>query len=149
MTKLWQKIERLRNIEGLRIADITRRRHSLFMAGLVRSGDGRRLGGKICRSGKSPARYQIEAIGTKLNSKWSSRLADLDDDLPLIGLAGKEHEICALSFLTNGTDGFSKECQIRDQVAHRQGDFAEGAEKSALQSQGENHKLIQTDMMMH
>ena len=31
MTKLWQKIGRLRNIEGLRIADFgTRRRHSFL-----------------------------------------------------------------------------------------------------------------------
>ena len=43
MTKVWEKVELLRGVQGLRIADFgTRRRTFLSVAGLVRTGARRR-----------------------------------------------------------------------------------------------------------
>ena len=86
MTKLWQKIERLRYIEGLRIADFgTRRRHSFLWQDWCVQAMIEGLGDKfIGTSNCSIARYrEIEAIGTSAHElpMVYAALAQSDDTL--------------------------------------------------------------------
>ena len=86
MTKLWQKIERLRYIEGLRIADFgTRRRHSFLWQDWCVQAMIEGLGHKfIGTSNCSIARYrEIEAIGTSAHElpMVYAALAQSDDTL--------------------------------------------------------------------
>ena len=86
MTKLWQKIERLRYIEGLRIADFgTRRRHSFLWQDWCVQAMIEGLGHKfIGTSNCSIARYrEIEAIGTNAHElpMVYAALAQSDDTL--------------------------------------------------------------------
>ena len=86
MTKLWQKIERLRKIDSLRIADFgTRRRHSFLWQDWCVQAMIEGLGDKfIGTSNCSIARYrEIEAIGTNAHElpMVYAALAQTDDML--------------------------------------------------------------------
>ena len=86
MTKLWEKVERLRDVPGLRIADFgTRRRHSfLWQDWCVRAmceGLGEKfVGTSNCLIAKN---RDLEAIGTNAHElpMVYAALADTDDDL--------------------------------------------------------------------
>ena len=156
MTKLWQKIERLRNIEGLRIADFgTRRRHSFLWQDWCVQAMVEGLGEKfVGTSNCSIARYrEIEAIGTNAHElpMVYAALAESDDDLataPYQVLSDwqEEHDGNLRIILpdTYGTDGFLKNAPewLAGWTGMRidSGDPAEGAEKAIKwwQSQGEN-----------
>ncbi len=57
MTKLWAKVERLRKVDGLRIADFgTRRRHSFLWQDWCGAGDDGRLGRQVRRHLELPYR---------------------------------------------------------------------------------------------
>ena len=162
MTKLWQKIERLRNIEGLRIADFgTRRRHSFLWQDWCVQAMVEGLGEKfVGTSNCSIARYrEIEAIGTNAHElpMVYAALAESDDDLaaaPYQVLSDwqEEHDGNLRIILpdTYGTDGFLKNAPewLAGWTGMRidSGDPAEGAEKAIKwwQSRGENpaNKLI-------
>ena len=120
MTRLWEKIERLRKIDGLRIADFgTRRRHSFLWQDWAVQAMQEGLGSKF--TGTSNCRIamlrDIEAIGTNAHElpMVYSALADSDDELrqaPYRVLADwhEEHEGNLRIMLpdTYGTEGFLK-----------------------------------------
>ncbi len=120
MTRLWEKIERLRKIDGLRIADFgTRRRHGFlwqdWCVQAMQEGLGSTfIGTSNCRIAM---RRDIEAIGTNAHElpMVYSALADSDDELrqaPYRVLADwhEEHEGNLRIILpdTYGTEGFLK-----------------------------------------
>lgn len=86
MTQLWEKIERLRNVDGLRIADFgTRRRHSFlwqdWAVQAMREGLGEKfVGTSNCLIAK---RREVEAIGTNAHElpMVYAALADSDEAL--------------------------------------------------------------------
>jgi nicotinate phosphoribosyltransferase len=86
MTKLWEKIERLRRVEGLRIADFgTRRRHSFLwqdwcVQAMIEGLGPKFVGTSNCRIA---LKRDIEAIGTNAHElpMVYSALADSDDEL--------------------------------------------------------------------
>ncbi|MGQ0566891.1 MAG: nicotinate phosphoribosyltransferase [Gemmobacter sp.] len=86
MTKLWEKITRLRRIDGLRIADFgTRRRHSFLwqdwaVQALMEGLEGKFAGTSNCLIAQ---RHDIEAIGTNAHElpMVYSALADTDEEL--------------------------------------------------------------------
>ncbi|RYI34822.1 MAG: nicotinate phosphoribosyltransferase [Acetobacteraceae bacterium] len=120
MTRLWEKIERLRAIDGLRIADFgTRRRHSFLWQDWAVQAMQEGLGAKF--TGTSNCRIamlrDIEAIGTNAHElpMVYSALADSDEELrqaPYKVLADwqEEHEGNLRIILpdTYGTEGFLK-----------------------------------------
>jgi nicotinate phosphoribosyltransferase len=86
MTKLWEKVERLRGIEGLRIADFgTRRRHSFLWQDWCVQAMMEGLGSKFIGTSNCliAMRRDIEAIGTNAHElpMVYSALADSDDAL--------------------------------------------------------------------
>lgn len=120
MTRLWEKIERLRGIEGLKIADFgTRRRHGFlwqdWCVQAMQEGLGSKfIGTSNCLIAKS---RDVEAIGTNAHElpMVYSALADTDADLrqaPYRVLADwqDEHEGNLRIILpdTYGTEGFLK-----------------------------------------
>jgi nicotinate phosphoribosyltransferase len=86
MTRLWEKIERLRRIEGLKIADFgTRRRHSFLwqdwcVQAMIEGLGDAFIGTSNCRIA---LRRDIEAIGTNAHElpMVYAALADTDEDL--------------------------------------------------------------------
>ena len=120
MTRLWEKIERLRQIDGLRIADFgTRRRHSFLWQDWCVQAMQEGLGGKF--TGTSNCRIamlrDIEAIGTNAHElpMVYSALANSDAELALAPyqvLADwqEEHDGNLRIMLpdTYGTEGFLK-----------------------------------------
>jgi len=118
MTRLWEKIERLRRIDGLRIADFgTRRRHSFLWQDWCVQAMQEGLGAKF--TGTSNCRIamkrDIEAIGTNAHElpMVYSALADSDAELaaaPYQVLADwhEEHDGNLRIILpdTYGTEGF-------------------------------------------
>jgi nicotinate phosphoribosyltransferase len=120
MTRLWEKIERLRKIDGLKIADFgTRRRHGFlwqdWCVQAMQEGLGPKfIGTSNCRVAM---RRDIEAIGTNAHElpMVYSALADSDDELrqaPYQVLADwqEEHDGNLRIILpdTYGTEGFLK-----------------------------------------
>ena len=118
MTKLWEKIERLRRIPGLRIADFgTRRRHSFLwqdwcVQAMMEGVEGAFIGTSNCLIAQ---RRDIEAIGTNAHElpMVQAALAETDADLlqaPYKVLADwhDEHEGNLRIILpdTYGTEGF-------------------------------------------
>jgi nicotinate phosphoribosyltransferase len=118
MTRAWEKIERLRRIDGLRIADFgTRRRHSFLWQDWAVQAMQEGLGGKFigtsnCQIAKN---RDVEAIGTNAHElpMVYSALADSDADLrqaPYRVLADwhEEHDGNLRIILpdTYGTEGF-------------------------------------------
>ena len=86
MTKLWEKVERLRDVDGLRIADFgTRRRHSFLwqdwcVQAMVERLDEKFVGTSNCLIAKN---RDLEAIGTNAHElpMVYAALADADADL--------------------------------------------------------------------
>ena len=162
MTKLWQKIEQLRDVEGLLIADFgTRRRHSFLWQDWCVQAMVEGLGDKfIGTSNCSIARNrEIEAIGTNAHElpMVYSALAKNDEMLakaPYQVLSDwqEEHDGNLRVILpdTYGTDGFLKNAPewLSGWTGIRidSGDPVEGAEKAIKwwESKGENplDKLI-------
>jgi nicotinate phosphoribosyltransferase len=120
MTRLWEKIERLRQTEGLRIADFgTRRRHGFlwqdWCVQAMQEGLGTKfIGTSNCLIAKS---RDVEAIGTNAHElpMVYSALADSDEELrqaPYRVLADwhEEHDGNLRIMLpdTYGTEGFLK-----------------------------------------
>lgn len=120
MTRLWEKIERLRGIEGLKIADFgTRRRHGFlwqdWCVQAMQEGLGSKfIGTSNCLIAKN---RDVEAIGTNAHElpMVYSALADTDEELrqaPYRVLADwqEEHEGNLRIILpdTYGTEGFLK-----------------------------------------
>ncbi|MDW4550106.1 nicotinate phosphoribosyltransferase [Defluviimonas sp. D31] len=120
MTRLWEKIERLRPIEGLRIADFgSRRRHSFLwqdwcVQAMIEGLGEAFVGTSNCRIAM---RRDIEAIGTNAHElpMVYSALAETDEDLakaPYRVLADwhEEHSGNLRIILpdTYGTEGFLK-----------------------------------------
>ncbi|MCU0904928.1 MAG: nicotinate phosphoribosyltransferase [Tabrizicola sp.] len=120
MTRLWEKIERLRQIEGLKIADFgTRRRHGFlwqdWCVQAMQEGLGAKfIGTSNCLIAKN---RDVEAIGTNAHElpMVYSALADTDAELrqaPYTVLADwqEEHEGNLRIILpdTYGTEGFLK-----------------------------------------
>jgi nicotinate phosphoribosyltransferase len=120
MTRVWEKIERLRRIKGLKIADFgTRRRHSFLwqdwcVQAMIEGMGDAFIGTSNCRIAM---RRDIEAIGTNAHElpMVYSALADTDEDLrqaPYRVLADwhEEHEGNLRIILpdTYGTAGFLK-----------------------------------------
>ncbi|NHB77894.1 nicotinate phosphoribosyltransferase [Rhodobacter calidifons] len=120
MTRLWEKIERLRGVEGLRIADFgTRRRHGFlwqdWCVQAMQEGLGAKfIGTSNCLIAKN---RDVEAIGTNAHElpMVYSALADTDDELrqaPYKVLADwhEEHDGNLRIMLpdTYGTEGFLK-----------------------------------------
>jgi nicotinate phosphoribosyltransferase len=118
MTRLWEKIERLRGIEGLKIADFgTRRRHSFlwqdWCVQAMQEGLGAKfIGTSNCQIAKN---RDVEAIGTNAHElpMVYSALADTDEALrqaPYEVLADwqEEHDGNLRIILpdTYGTEGF-------------------------------------------
>ena len=120
MTKLWQKIETLRDIEGLRIADFgTRRRHSFLWQDWCAQAMIEGLREKFVGTSNCliAMRRDIEAIGTNAHElpMVYSALADTEDELreaPYKVLADwhEEHDGNLRIILpdTYGTEGFLK-----------------------------------------
>lgn len=120
MTRVWEKIERLRGIEGLKIADFgTRRRHSFLWQDWCVQAMQEGLGAKFIGTSncKIAMKRDIEAIGTNAHElpMVYSALTDTDDDLreaPYRVLADwhEEHEGNLRIILpdTYGTEGFLK-----------------------------------------
>ncbi|MGL4235094.1 nicotinate phosphoribosyltransferase [Tabrizicola sp.] len=120
MTRLWEKIERLRKIDGLRIVDFgTRRRHSFLWQDWCVQAMQEGLGGKFTGTSncKIAMMRDIEAIGTNAHElpMVYSALADTDAELrqaPYQVLADwqEEHEGNLRIILpdTYGTEGFLK-----------------------------------------
>ncbi len=118
MTKLWAKVERLRKVDGLRIADFgTRRRHSFLWQDWAVQAMMEGLGDKFVGTSNCliAMRRDIEAIGTNAHElpMVYSALADTDDALrraPYEVLADwhEEHEGNLRIILpdTYGTKGF-------------------------------------------
>jgi nicotinate phosphoribosyltransferase len=118
MTRLWEKVERLRQIEGLRIADFgTRRRHSYLwqdwcVQALMEGLEGKFAGTSNCLIAY---RREVEAIGTNAHElpMVYSALAETDAELakaPYQVLADwhEEHDGNLRIILpdTYGTEGF-------------------------------------------
>ena len=86
MTKLWEKVERLRQIDGLKLADFgTRRRHSFLwqdwaVQALLEGLEGKFIGTSNCLIAM---RREVEAIGTNAHElpMVYSALADTDEAL--------------------------------------------------------------------
>jgi nicotinate phosphoribosyltransferase len=120
MTRLWEKIERLRSIDGLRIADFgTRRRHGFLWQDWCVQAMQEGLGAKFTGTSncRIAMRRDIEAIGTNAHElpMVYSALADSDDELrqaPYQVLADwqEEHDGNLRIILpdTYGTEGFLK-----------------------------------------
>ncbi len=120
MTRLWEKIERLRKIDGLKIADFgTRRRHGFLWQDWCVQAMQEGLGGKFTGTSncRIAMRRDIEAIGTNAHElpMVYSALADTDDQLrqaPYQVLADwqEEHDGNLRIILpdTYGTEGFLK-----------------------------------------
>jgi nicotinate phosphoribosyltransferase len=120
MTRIWEKIERLRKIEGLRIADFgTRRRHGFLWQDWCVQAMQEGLGSKFAGTSncRIAMRRDIEAIGTNAHElpMVYSALANSDEDLrqaPYRVLADwhEEHEGNLRIILpdTYGTEGFLK-----------------------------------------
>lgn len=118
MTRLWEKIERLRRIDGLRIADFgTRRRHGFLWQDWCVQAMQEGLGAKFTGTSncRIAMRRDIEAIGTNAHElpMVYSALTDTDEDLrqaPYRVLADwqEEHEGNLRIILpdTYGTEGF-------------------------------------------
>ncbi|MEI4473129.1 nicotinate phosphoribosyltransferase [Frigidibacter sp. MR17.24] len=118
MTKLWEKIERLREIPGLRIADFgTRRRHSFLWQDWCVQAMMEGLGEKFTGTSNCliAQRHDIEAIGTNAHElpMVLAALAETDEALreaPYRVLADwhEEHDGNLRILLpdTYGTDGF-------------------------------------------
>jgi nicotinate phosphoribosyltransferase len=118
MTKLWEKIERLRQIDGLKIADFgTRRRHSFLwqdwcVQAMMEGLEGKFTGTSNCLIAM---RREVEAIGTNAHElpMVYSALANSDEELaqaPYQVLADwhEEHDGNLRIMLpdTYGTEGF-------------------------------------------
>jgi nicotinate phosphoribosyltransferase len=118
MTRVWEKVERLRRIEGLRIADFgTRRRHSFLwqdwcVQAMIEGLEGKFTGTSNCLIAM---RREVEAIGTNAHElpMVYSALADSDAELaeaPYRVLADwhEEHDGNLRIMLpdTYGTEGF-------------------------------------------
>jgi nicotinate phosphoribosyltransferase len=120
MTRLWEKIERLRKIDGLRIADFgTRRRHGFMWQDWCVQAMQEGLGTKFTGTSncKIAMMRDIEAIGTNAHElpMVYSALADTDEELreaPYRVLADwhEEHDGNLRIMLpdTYGTEGFLK-----------------------------------------
>ena len=120
MTKLWEKVESLRQLENLRIADFgTRRRHSFLWQDWAVQAMQEGLGNKFIGTSNCliAMRRDIEAIGTNAHElpMVYSALAETDDDLakaPYQVLADwhEEHDGNLRIILpdTYGTEGFLK-----------------------------------------
>ncbi len=120
MTRLWEKIERLRKIDGLKIADFgTRRRHGFLWQDWCVQAMQEGLGAKFTGTSncRIAMRRDIEAIGTNAHElpMVYSALADSDEELrqaPYRVLADwqEEHEGNLRIILpdTYGTEGFLK-----------------------------------------
>ena len=120
MTRLWEKIERLRKIDGLKIADFgTRRRHGFLWQDWCVQAMQEGLGSKFTGTSncRIAMRRDIEAIGTNAHElpMVYSALADTDDQLrqaPYQVLADwqEEHDGNLRIILpdTYGTEGFLK-----------------------------------------
>lgn len=120
MTRLWEKIERLRKIEGLRIADFgTRRRHGFLWQDWCVQAMQEGLGSKFAGTSncRIAMRRDIEAIGTNAHElpMIYSALANTDEELrqaPYRVLADwhEEHDGNLRIILpdTYGTEGFLK-----------------------------------------
>lgn len=120
MTRLWEKIERLRKIDGLRIADFgTRRRHGFLWQDWCVQAMQEGLGTKFTGTSncRIAMRRDIEAIGTNAHElpMVYSALANTEDELrqaPYTVLADwqEEHEGNLRIILpdTYGTEGFLK-----------------------------------------
>ncbi len=118
MTKLWEKITRLRDIDGLKIADFgTRRRHSFLWQDWAVQAMQEGLGAKFTGTSNCliAMRSEVEAIGTNAHElpMVYAALADSDEDLakaPYRVLADwqEEHEGNLRIILpdTFGTEGF-------------------------------------------
>lgn len=118
MTKLWEKVERLRPIDGLKIADFgTRRRHSFLWQDWCVQAMQEGLGAKFTGTSNCliAMRQDIEAIGTNAHElpMVYAALADTEEDLrkaPYRVLADwhEEHEGNLRIILpdTYGTEGF-------------------------------------------
>ena len=120
MTKLWEKVERLRSVESLRIADFgTRRRHSFLWQDWAVQAMQEGLGTKFVGTSNCliAMRREVEAIGTNAHElpMIYSALAEDDDALrqaPYDVLADwhEEHDGNLRIILpdTYGTEGFLK-----------------------------------------
>jgi len=120
MTKLWEKVERLRKVEGLRIADFgTRRRHSFLWQDWAVQAMQEGLGNKFVGTSNCliAMRREVEAIGTNAHElpMIYSALAEDDNALrqaPYDVLADwhEEHDGNLRIILpdTYGTKGFLK-----------------------------------------
>lgn len=120
MTRIWEKIERLRKIDGLRIADFgTRRRHGFLWQDWCVQAMQEGLGSKFAGTSncRIAMRRDIEAIGTNAHElpMVYSALANSDEELrqaPYRVLADwhEEHEGNLRIILpdTYGTEGFLK-----------------------------------------
>ncbi|MCB2095403.1 MAG: nicotinate phosphoribosyltransferase [Rhodobacteraceae bacterium] len=118
MARLWEKIERLRKVEGLRIADFgTRRRHSYLWQDWCVQAMAEGLGDAFVGTSncRIAMRREIEAIGTNAHElpMVLAALADSDDELrqaPYRVLADwhEEHDGNLRIILpdTYGTEGF-------------------------------------------
>ncbi|WP_069301197.1 nicotinate phosphoribosyltransferase [Neptunicoccus sediminis] len=144
MTKLWEKIERLREVEHLNVADFgTRRRHSFmwqdWCVQAMHEGLGERFNGTS--NCLIAMRREVEAIGTNAHElpMVYSALADSDAELaqaPYQVLADwqEEHDSNLLIMLpdTYGTEGFlARAPEWLDQwtgIRIDSGDPAKGAE---------------------
>ena len=162
MTKLWEKVERLRQIEGLRLADFgTRRRHSFLWQDWCVQALREGLGPKFTGTSNCLIAYrrEVEAIGTNAHElpMVYSALADSDAELsqaPYQVLADwhEEHDGNLRIMLpdTYGTEGFLKNAPdwLASWTGIRidSGDPATGAETAIRwwQSRGEDprQKLV-------
>lgn len=118
MTKLWEKVEKLRDLKGLRLADFgTRRRHSFLWQDWCVQAMSEGLGNKFVGTSNCliAMRREVEAIGTNAHElpMVYAALAETDDDLrraPYDVLADwqEEHEGNLRIILpdTYGTQGF-------------------------------------------
>ena len=118
MTKLWEKVEQLRDIKGLRLADFgTRRRHSFLWQDWCVQAMNEGLGNKFVGTSNCliAMRREVEAIGTNAHElpMVYAALAETDDDLrraPYDVLADwhEEHDGNLRIILpdTYGTQGF-------------------------------------------
>ncbi|PWE32388.1 nicotinate phosphoribosyltransferase [Maritimibacter sp. 55A14] len=162
MTKLWEKVERLRGLDGLRLADFgTRRRHSFLWQDWCVQAMMEGLGGKFAGTSncKIAMNREVEAIGTNAHElpMVYAALAESDDELaqaPYRVLSDwhEEHEGNLRIILpdTFGTEGFLK--RAPDWLARwtgiriDSGDPAQGAETAIAwwKSRGEDprEKLI-------
>jgi nicotinate phosphoribosyltransferase len=162
MTRLWEKVERLREIPGLRVADFgTRRRHSFMWQDRCVQAMIEGLGDKFVGTSNCliAMRREVEAIGTNAHElpMVYSALADSDADLrqaPYQVLADwhEEHEGNLRIILpdTYGTEGFLAQAPdwLTDWTGIRidSGDPVAGAERAIAwwTSRGEDprEKLI-------